>query len=1718
MVKELLLIKTKLFLFALILFSVTGAYGQCTSSGVISGNQTICYNTLPATLTETTASTGTGTLTSQWQSSTDNITFTNISGATSTTYSPTALTQSTWYKRVDTYDSIPICETNVVLVTVQSVPTAGTISGVQTICNGGDPVAFTSTAGTGSGTISYRWESSISPFSTWTTIASATAATYDVPSGLTATTQYRRITISTQNSVACESVPTATVQVTVNPTSIGGTASSNHTICYGGTPNDITLTGNTGVIQWQSSTDNVTFSNIAGATATPLTSAQMGSLTATRYYRAVVTSGVCTSVNSTVVTVTIDPIKIDDGTLLGYLTTSTPPGSNVVNVTACPQDGVPKDAFISLSGNTGAIVRWEYSQLNILSGVLEWFPFGVATSTSNTFSDITKTTSVRVVTQIGNCALSYSRPFIMNVIPPNIKPTVNANLFSICLGGSVSVTATSSFATGGIYGNGGSFESSNPSGWRVDYIPGGADIFPASASSTTPNNFAIATSRPAGRNFSGTLYNASINSDKYAIVNGNPGIPTGTGRTFSTLETPIFNTYGLTNPNLTFDQAYFLAATAFLKIELSLDGGATYSITLDPGINTFNSLPHNFTGPSTSGAGTHFSNFVPTTINLQEYIGYANLRVRFYYESNGTTTSSWALDNIKIPDKPINEVLQWTDLEGNVISSSENISFNPPIPGVQKYGVTSLIDGCRSSGPDGTTFITVNTTNSYAGKNIAPPPGECGTKSVNLHAYDNRLTARENIGNGAFEGYLITDPDKRLDAPGTMLPSETPGTWSVSPATNACGDPTFSNINDPNATFSGGAGTYMLTWSVGGCPSASIQVTLEDCSNVNFDGTNDYVTFNNSYNLSNPFSISVWVKPNTLNGTIFSKRDPSDTSTGYDLKINAGIISFNWNNTGSIASDIAITTNRWYHIAVTFNGTYRLYIDGIEIKNSGNSVPVSNNSECLLGKTNATPVNYFNGWMDELRIWNVALTSEQLRQMMNQEIKTSGTNVIGEVVSLAINGLSWANLQGYYRMNVGCGLLTAIKGTPGNLRNITSPQEDSAPIPYTSGRNGTWGVTTTWRPILSPWRTSEVLATNWDTNPRWAAPNSTGINGDPIDWNIVRTTHDITSGTRDITVLGLLSDSGKLTMNGVTDSDGTGTGQGLWITHYLKLNGVIDLEGESQLVQKRYTPAQFSESIFDTSSSGYIERDQQGKKNSFNYNYWSSPVSPQGTANNAPYSVGSILKDGSISATPIPISFGDGAYFADGTLTSPIKISNRWIYSYNSTTVGNTDLQNYYQWNYKGSTGSIGAGEGFSMKGTGGAASITALQNYVFEGKPHSGTILLSMASGRSYLIGNPYPSALDADEFILDNIKETINGKVGRNTINVFNGALYFWDHFISTNNHLLAQYEGGYATYTLIGSVEAIANLSLGANTGSHGSKLSKRYIPVGQGFFIDGTLDPAVTGTVAVTSGDLVFKNSQRVFEREANGSSIFLRTSKSKRTTTSVNDSKYVDSRPKIRLQFDSPLGYRRGLLIGVDERTTNEFDIGFDAPLNEDNKEDMFWLIGKGKLVIQGVNNFNKNQELTLGLRIDKAGLVSIKIDELENIDSSTELYIKDSQSGETYNINDRAFEINLEKGVYLERFSLVFQPRLKRLDEISLEEGIKVFMNNVNSTLNIHKIVDTTINEVYLYSILGQNLKIWNANFEERNTLLPIYDIATGIYLVHVKTTNGSIVKRVYIE
>jgi len=559
-------------------------------------------------------------------------------------------------------------------------------------------------------------------------------------------------------------------------------------------------------------------------------------------------------------------------------------------------------------------------------------------------------------------------------------------------------------------------------------------------------------------------------------------------------------------------------------------------------------------------------------------------------------------------------------------------------------------------------------------------------------------------------------------------------------------------------------------------------------------------------------------------------------------------------------------------------------------------------------------------------------------------------------------------------------------------------------------------------------------------------------------------------------------------------------GFALTVSNTLSLqNGDIRLVGEAQLLQ--------SGNVANPSTgSGRILKDQQGSQSSYHYNYWSSPV----TTNGSTYTVSGVMRDGTDAAvnsfSPSTINFGSGYYFADGALTSPIKISTSWIYKY--TSVSTT----YAGWQYVGDTGTINAGEGFTMKGNSGSSSNTTLQNYVFVGKPNNGPINLNISLNQSYLVGNPYPSALDADEFIKDNIKDG----AGRATSNIFNGALYFWDHFGGTT-HILGQYVGGYATYSLMGGVVAMSNDPLTANNGNNGTKVPSKYIAVGQGFFIGtgATTDLSTNNpnlSTPVTGGAISFKNSQRVFKTETSGNSTFF---KNNATATEA-----IDERQKIRLSFESPSGTFRQLLVGVDENTTSGFDIGYDAPMIDANTEDLYWPIDGNKFTIQALSNFDENQIVPIGIVTATEGICTIKIAGLENIQDATSLFLHDNVTGTDYDLRSGDFTITLPIGVYNDRFSLRFSGNALGTHNSGSAIRPLLYFTNSNQTLNIqNNSINTLVKSVSLFNLLGQAVGEYRvADSAQTDIKIPLLSMVSGTYIVKVKTDSGNFGEKIIIR
>jgi len=126
------------------------------------------------------------------------------------------------------------------IVTVNAVVTAGAIGNPQTICSGYTPAVISSTTvGSGTGTISYEWQTNAS--GPYVTIPGATTATY-TPPALAATTSYQRRTVAVSGGATCYSAAyTTPVTITVNGPTVN--AGGPDAVCHSASPVAFPLTG-----------------------------------------------------------------------------------------------------------------------------------------------------------------------------------------------------------------------------------------------------------------------------------------------------------------------------------------------------------------------------------------------------------------------------------------------------------------------------------------------------------------------------------------------------------------------------------------------------------------------------------------------------------------------------------------------------------------------------------------------------------------------------------------------------------------------------------------------------------------------------------------------------------------------------------------------------------------------------------------------------------------------------------------------------------------------------------------------------------------------------------------------------------------------------------------------------------------------------------------------------------------------------------------------------------------------------------------------------------------------------------------------------------------------------------------------------------------------------------------------------------------------------------
>jgi hypothetical protein len=203
------------------------------------------------------------------------------------------------------------------------------------------------------------------------------------------------------------------------------------------------------------------------------------------------------------------------------------------------------------------------------------------------------------------------------------------------------------------------------------------------------------------------------------------------------------------------------------------------------------------------------------------------------------------------------------------------------------------------------------------------------------------------------------------------------------------------NGNDGTITIGGnGSQTALGTCTDGLSTSAWYKgVDGKINSAMSFDGVDDYVDCGNdsSLDITDAITIEAWVKPANLDNqmTIFVGNDDGGGNTKNNFGVSSQKLSYdNWLPAGgSVSSNTNLTLNEYQHVAVVKNGNSIIfYLNG---KNDGGgTADVYSGATIdrhLIGARyyNSAAQKVFNGDIDEVKVFNYALTAEQIKMEYN---------------------------------------------------------------------------------------------------------------------------------------------------------------------------------------------------------------------------------------------------------------------------------------------------------------------------------------------------------------------------------------------------------------------------------------------------------------------------------------------------------------------------------------------------------------------------------------------------------------------------------------------------------------------------------------------------------------------------------------------------------------
>jgi hypothetical protein len=516
---------------------------------------------------------------------------------------------------------------------------------------------------------------------------------------------------------------------------------------------------------------------------------------------------------------------------------------------------------------------------------------------------------------------------------------------------------------------------------------------------------------------------------------------------------------------------------------------------------------------------------------------------------------------------------------------------------------------------------------------------------------------------------------------------------------------------------------------------------------------------------------------------------------------------------------------------------------------------------------------------------------------------------------------------------------------------------------------------------------------------------------------------------------------------------------------------------------------------------------QEGSTNNFQFNYWCSPVGGSSSSvGNSPFGIIQLKDIVDLTNSNSPTILAMNNY--NGT-ASPFAIAPFWI---NKLTVSS----DYSSWIQVGSNSSLNAGEGFTMKGSSGTNLTTVYgvqnnpgskQRYDFRGKPNDGTISIPVAFEQFTLTGNPYPSAIDLSAFLIEQTHCT--------------GIAYFWEQDKTVDSHYIADYKGGYGTFSPVsrgGSgiyvPAAFYSYDGSGNEGSAsgtGGGYERRFSPVGQGFMIDG-----------LENGTVEMKNSYRVFVKEdvLNHSQFEknINSNKTKATSAYMSDIpsvsgfdyKTVSTAPTPQIRFNTLLDNQRvrQVVLAFVPGATDGVDRAMDAiSSSDDSPADVYFVIDDEEYLINAVN-FDIDKKIPIGFKNTNQANFKITVKEMLNFTSANYVYLHDKATDLYHDIKNDFYDLTLPAGVNNAQFEITFKNNTTLGVDETARQSFVVYQNNSTKNLTISNPLLLDLASCNLYDVAGKlifNKKDLGSNSSYTFSTSGLSD---GIYIVKIATKD----------